>query len=93
MRPMSLFSYAKPRALGEGAEAPEERHASRSPAAPISSVSSEGGLATPNALVDSTGIEGLRGWTREKGKGLRIGALTPLVRSRDDRRSCESSRR
>jgi xanthine dehydrogenase YagS FAD-binding subunit len=37
------------------------------------------GLARPDALVDLTGIDGLRGWSRTKGKGLRIGALTPLA--------------
>ncbi|MBI2324220.1 MAG: xanthine dehydrogenase family protein subunit M [Chloroflexi bacterium] len=39
----------------------------------------KGGLAAPARLVDLTGIDGLRGWTRERGAGLRIGALTPLV--------------
>ncbi len=37
------------------------------------------GLARPDALVDLTGIEGLRGWSHPKGRGLRIGALTSLV--------------
>jgi xanthine dehydrogenase YagS FAD-binding subunit len=37
------------------------------------------GVAQPQRLVDLTGIAGLRGWTRERGAGLRIGALTPLV--------------
>lgn len=37
------------------------------------------GLARPTSLVDLTGIEGLRGWSHAKGRGLRIGALTPLV--------------
>jgi xanthine dehydrogenase YagS FAD-binding subunit len=37
------------------------------------------GVSRPEKLVDLTGIDGLRGWAREKGKGLRIGALTPLA--------------
>jgi xanthine dehydrogenase YagS FAD-binding subunit len=37
------------------------------------------GIAAPQRLVDLTGLDGLRGWTRERGAGLRIGALTPLV--------------
>lgn len=37
------------------------------------------GIASPSRLVDLTGIDGLRGWSRERGAGLRIGALTPLV--------------
>ena len=39
----------------------------------------KGGIARPERLVDISGIDGLRGWTRERGAGLRIGALTPLV--------------
>jgi xanthine dehydrogenase YagS FAD-binding subunit len=39
----------------------------------------KGGIAAPERLVDLTRIEGLRGWTRERGAGLRIGALTRLV--------------
>ena len=36
-------------------------------------------IAAPERLVDLTRIEDLRGWTRERGAGLRIGALTTLV--------------
>ncbi|MDE3112060.1 MAG: FAD binding domain-containing protein [Chloroflexota bacterium] len=39
----------------------------------------KGGIAAPARVVDLTGIDGLRGWSRERGAGLRIGALTPLV--------------
>lgn len=39
----------------------------------------KGGIAAPERLIDLTRIEGLRGWTRERGAGLRIGALTTLV--------------
>ncbi len=39
----------------------------------------KGGIAEPARLVDLSRIDGLRGWTRERGAGLRIGALTPLV--------------
>ena len=37
------------------------------------------GLARPQSLVDLTGIDGLRGWSHAKGRGLRIGALTPQI--------------
>lgn len=37
------------------------------------------GIAAPRRLVDLTRIDGLRGWSRERGAGLRIGALTPLA--------------
>src|SRR6059036_1876033 len=71
---MSLFSYAKPKALGllkNGTVALAGgtdlitlvRH----------------GVSRPERLVDLTGIEGLRGWSREKGKGVRIGAIVPLA--------------
>jgi xanthine dehydrogenase YagS FAD-binding subunit len=39
----------------------------------------KGGIAEPERLVDLTAIDGLAGWTRERGAGLRIGALTRLV--------------
>ena len=74
---MSLFSYAKPRALGEALSLLKNGTVAIAGGTDLIGLI-RSGLATPNALVDLTGIEGLRGWTREKGKGLRIGALTPL---------------
>ena len=74
---MSLFSYAKPRALGEALRLLKNGTVAIAGGTDLIGLI-RNGLATPNALVDLTGIEGLRGWTREKGKGLRIGALTPL---------------
>ena len=74
---MSLFSYAKPRALGEALRLLKNGTVAIAGGTDLIGLI-RSGLATPNALVDLTGIEGLRGWTREKGKGLRIGALTPL---------------
>ena len=74
---MSLFSYAKPRALGEALKLLKNGTVALAGGTDLVGLI-RSGLAKPNALVDRTGIEGLRGWTREKGKGLRIGALTPL---------------
>lgn len=37
------------------------------------------GIVAPEKLVDLSGVAELRGWTRTRGKGLRIGPLTPLV--------------
>jgi xanthine dehydrogenase YagS FAD-binding subunit len=74
---MSLFSYAKPRALGEALKLLKNGTVALAGGTDLVGLI-RSGLAKPNALVDLTGIEGLRGWTREKGKGLRIGALTPL---------------
>ena len=74
---MSLFSYAKPRALGEALRLLKNGTVAIAGGTDLIGLI-RNGLATPNALVDLTGIDGLRGWTREKGQGLRIGALTPL---------------
>lgn len=37
------------------------------------------GIASPERIVDLGAVAELRGWTRTRGKGLRIGPLTPLV--------------
>ena len=74
---MSLFSYAKPRALGEALKLLRNGTVALAGGTDLVGLM-RNGLAKPTALVDLTGIGGLRGWTREKGKGLRIGALTPL---------------
>ena len=75
---MSLFSYAKPRALGEALKLLKNGTVALAGGTDLVGLM-RNGLAKPTALVDLTGIEGLRGWTRDKGKGLRIGALTPLA--------------
>jgi xanthine dehydrogenase YagS FAD-binding subunit len=74
---VSLFSYAKPRALGEALKLLKNGTVAIAGGTDLIGLI-RNGLATPNALVDLTGIEGLRGWTHERGKGLRIGALTAL---------------
>lgn len=37
------------------------------------------GIVAPEKIVDLGGLAELRGWSRTRGKGLRIGPLTPLV--------------
>jgi xanthine dehydrogenase YagS FAD-binding subunit len=74
---VSLFSYVKPRALGDALKLLKNGTVAIAGGTDLVGLI-RNGIATPNALVDLTGIDGLRGWTREKGKGLRIGALTPL---------------
>lgn len=74
---MSLFSYARPRALAEALRLLKNGTVALAGGTDLVGLI-RSGLATPDKLVDLTGIEGLRGWTREKGRGLRIGALTPL---------------
>lgn len=44
------------------------------------------GVAAPTRLVDLTRIDGLRGWSRERARGLRIGALTTLAELEEDER-------
>jgi xanthine dehydrogenase YagS FAD-binding subunit len=75
---VSVFSYAKPRALGEALKLLKNGTAALAGGTDLVGLI-RSGLASPNALVDLTGIDGLRGWSREKGKGLRIGALTTLA--------------
>ncbi len=75
---MSVFSYAKPRALGEALKLLKNGTAALAGGTDLVGLM-RSGLASPNALIDLTGIEGLRGWSREKGRGLRIGALTTLA--------------
>ncbi|HEY8647890.1 MAG TPA: xanthine dehydrogenase family protein subunit M [Candidatus Limnocylindria bacterium] len=75
MRP---FSYARATDLADAL-----RHV-RAGAVPIAGGTDllglmKAGVASPTQLVDLSGIAELRGWTRARGKGLRIGPLTPLV--------------
>jgi xanthine dehydrogenase YagS FAD-binding subunit len=88
---MSLFSYAKPRALGEALKLLKNGTVALAGGTDLVGLI-RSGLAKPNALVDLTGIEGLRGWTREKGKASASGRSRRSRISRH-RRSCERSRR
>lgn len=74
---MSLFSYAKPRALGEALKLLKNGTVALAGGTDLVGLI-RSGLARPDKLVDLTGIDGLRGWSREKGRGVKIGALTPL---------------
>src|SRR5947209_2073850 len=75
---MSLFSYARPKALGEALKLLRNGTLALAGGTDLVTLVRHG-LARPSSLVDLTGIDGLRGWTRVKGHGLRIGALTPLA--------------
>ena len=74
---MSLFAYARPKALGEALKLLKNGTIALAGGTDLITLMRHG-LAEPDALVDLTGIEGLRGITREKGRGIRIGALTAL---------------
>ncbi|HLQ04303.1 MAG TPA: xanthine dehydrogenase family protein subunit M [Verrucomicrobiae bacterium] len=75
---MSLFSYAKPKALREALGMLKSGTVALAGGTDLMTLVRHG-VSRPEKLVDLTGIEGLRGWSREKGKGIRIGALTPLA--------------
>ena len=75
---MNAFSYARPRALAEALRLLRGGATALAGGTDLLGLMKDG-LTCPNSLVDLTGIEGLRGWSHAKGRGLRIGALTPLV--------------
>ncbi len=75
---MSLFSYTKPRALSEALRLLRGGTTALAGGTDLITLVRHG-VSSPEKLVDLTGIDGLRGWARQKGKGIRIGALTPLA--------------
>jgi xanthine dehydrogenase YagS FAD-binding subunit len=82
---MKPFAYARPASVAEAA-----RLLTRGAAAVAGGTDLLGlmkdGIAAPERLVDLTGLESLRGWSRERGAGLRIGALTGLSDLEEDDR-------
>jgi xanthine dehydrogenase YagS FAD-binding subunit len=75
---VNAFSYARPRGLADALRLLRSGAAALAGGTDLLGLMKDG-LAKPDMLVDLTGIEGLRGWSHERGKGLRIGALTPLA--------------
>ena len=75
---MNAFSYARPRSLAEALRMLRNGAIALAGGTDLVGLMKDG-LSRPASLVDLTGIEGLRGWSHAKGRGLRIGALTPLV--------------
>jgi len=75
---VNAFSYARPRALAEALRLLRNGAMALAGGTDLVGLMKDG-LARPETLVDLTGVEGLRGWSHPKGRGLRIGALTPLV--------------
>lgn len=75
MRP---FSYARPASLDDALRLLRSGAAALAGGTDLLGLMKDG-IAAPERLVDLTGVPGLRGWQRERGKGVRIGALTPLV--------------
>jgi xanthine dehydrogenase YagS FAD-binding subunit len=75
---VNAFSYARPRSLVDALRLLRDGAAALAGGTDLLGLMKDG-LTRPNTLVDLTDIDGLRGWSRERGRGLRIGALTPLV--------------
>jgi xanthine dehydrogenase YagS FAD-binding subunit len=75
---VNAFSYARPRAIADALRMLRNGAVALAGGTDLLGLMKEG-VARPDTLVDLTGIEGLRGWSHAKGRGLRIGALTPLV--------------
>ena len=75
---MKPFAYAKPRALTEALKLARGGATVMAGGTDLLGLMKDG-IATPDRIVDIRGLEALRGWSRPKGKGLRIGALVPLV--------------
>jgi xanthine dehydrogenase YagS FAD-binding subunit len=75
---MKPFAYARPKAV---TEALELAHAGATVMAGGTDLLGliKDGILSPDRIVDIRELEPLRGWTRAKGKGLRIGALVPLA--------------
>ena len=80
---MNAFSYARPRALADALRLLRSGAAALAGGTDLVGLMKDG-LTRPSTLVDLTGIDGLRGWSHPKGRGLRVGALTPLVELETD---------
>ena len=75
---MKPFAYARPTAVTEALELTRAGATVMAGGTDLLGLLKDGLLA-PERIVDIRGLEPLRGWARTKGKGLRIGALVPLV--------------
>lgn len=75
MRP---FALARPRALAEAMELLAPEVTAMAGGTDLLGLM-KSGIVAPERIVDLTAIDGLRGWSREPGGGLAIGALTPLA--------------
>lgn len=75
---MKPFSLARPRSLAEALRLVGPDATAMAGGTDLLGLM-KAGVAEPERIVDLTQIDGLRGWARERGKGIRIGALTPLA--------------
>ncbi|MDQ6859042.1 MAG: xanthine dehydrogenase family protein subunit M [Chloroflexota bacterium] len=75
---MKPFAYARPRAMTEALELARSGATVMAGGTDLLGLMKDG-IAAPDRIVDIRGLEPLRGWARVTGKGVRIGALVPLV--------------
>jgi xanthine dehydrogenase YagS FAD-binding subunit len=75
---MKPFAYARPKAVTEALELVRGGATVMAGGTDLLGLMKDG-IAAPERVVDIRGLEPLRGWARTKGKGVRIGALVPLV--------------
>jgi xanthine dehydrogenase YagS FAD-binding subunit len=75
---MKPFAYARPKAVTEALELARGGATVMAGGTDLLGLMKDG-IAAPERIVDIRDLEPLRGWTRAKGKGLRIGALVSLA--------------
>ncbi len=75
---MKPFAYARPKAVTEALELTRGGATVMAGGTDLLGLMKDG-IAVPERIVDIRDLEPLRGWSRTKGKGLRIGALVPLA--------------
>jgi xanthine dehydrogenase YagS FAD-binding subunit len=75
---MKPFAYARPKAVTEALELARGGATVMAGGTDLLGLMKDG-ILSPDRIVDIRDLEPLRGWTRAKGKGLRIGALVPLA--------------
>jgi xanthine dehydrogenase YagS FAD-binding subunit len=75
---MKPFAYARPNAVTEALELARGGATVMAGGTDLLGLMKDG-IASPERIVDIRDLEPLRGWTRAKGKGLRIGALMQLA--------------
>jgi len=75
---MKPFAYARPRAVSEAVEFAHGGATLMAGGTDLLGMMKDGIIA-PERIADIRDLEPLKGWSRTKGKGLRIGALVSLV--------------
>jgi len=75
---MKPFAYARPTTVSEAVALARGGAAVMAGGTDLLGLMKDG-IATPERVADIRDLEPLQGWSRTKGKGLRIGALVPLV--------------